>query len=285
MYFWAGSSLGCRALAHSEEHVARSKNAEREAREARERLRRFNARQGLHEAQVRRRRRDNWVAIVGVLVVAVLATVTQVVYFTAGPGMPVPEPSASTSPSPAAGQNVGDIPDPSLAENRTWTGTLTLNAVPLGIELDGTAAPQAVAAFVQEVKDGYFTGKSCHRLTDGAVKLIQCGSLDGTGAGDPDYMFGPIENAPADNLYPAGTIAMARAGSNAYSQGHQFFIMYADGTIPSDSAGGYTVLGKVTSGLDDFVSKIADGGVTPGATDPSDGAPVIPTTITSVTIH
>lgn len=265
--------------------MASSKNAERAAREARERLRRFNAGKGVHEVQVRRRRRDNWFAIVGALVIAALATVTQVVYFTAGPGMPAPEPSTSASPSPTAGQNVGDIPDPSLAESRTWTGVLTLNDVPLGIELDGAAAPQAVAAFVQETQAGYFIGKACHRLTDGAVKLIQCGSLDGTGAGDPDYMFGPIENAPADNLYPAGTIAMARAGSNAYSQGHQFFIMYADGTIPADSAGGYTVLGRVTSGLEDFVSKIADGGVTPGQTDPNDGTPVIPTTITAVTVQ
>lgn len=265
--------------------MAPSKNAERTAREARERLRRFNAGKGLHDVQVRRRRRDNLFAIVGALVIAALATVTQVVYFTAGPGMPVPAPSASASPPPAAGQNVGDIPDPSLAESRTWTGVLTLNDVPLGIELDGAAAPQAVAAFVQEVKDGYFTGKACHRMTDAAVKLIQCGSLDGTGAGDPGYMFGPIENAPADNMYPAGTIAMARAGSDAYSQGHQFFIMYADGVIPADSAGGYTVLGTVTSGLDEFVSTIASGGVTPGATDPHDGAPVIPTTITGVTIQ
>ena len=266
--------------------MARSKNAQREAREARERLRRFNARQGVHEQQVRRRLRDNWIAIIGALVVAALATITQVVYFTAGPGMPVPAPSASASLPPAAGENVGDIPDPALAENRTWTGTLTLNDVPLGIELYGAAAPQTVAAFLQEVQNDYFTGKSCHRLTDEGSLLIQCGSLDGTGAGDPAYSFGPIENAPADGNYPAGTIAMARAGDNAYSQGHQFFIMYGGGAIPSDTAGGYTVFGHVTSGLETLVSTIASGGVTPGGPrGDHDGAPVIPTIITSVTVQ
>ena len=265
--------------------MAPSKNAERQAREARERLRRFNARQGTHAAQVRRRKRDNILAIVGAVVIAALAGVTQVVYFTAGPGAPEPTPSSSASPTgspnPAAGKNVGNVPDPSLAEGRTWTGTLTLNDITLSIDLDGAKAPQAVAVFSQEVKDGFFIGKSCHRLTLPPTRLIQCGSLDGTGAGDPTFGFGPIENAPADMVYPAGTIAMARAGGDAYSQGHQFFIMLADGTIPSDAAGGYTVFGMVTGGLDALISSIADAGTVDGS---ADGVPAVPTKITGVTL-
>ncbi len=265
--------------------MARSKNADREAREARERLRRFNARQGTHASQVRRRVRDNVVAIVGALVIIALATLTQVLYFTAGPGAPKPDPTASApaSPSadPGAASNVGNIPDPSLAEARTWTGTLSLNDVTLDIELDGAKAPQTVAVFVQDVNENYFTGKSCHRLTAAPTRLIQCGSLDGAGASDPSFMFGPIENAPADGIYPAGTIAMARAAS-AYSQGHQFFIMLEDGTIPNDAAGGYTIFGTVTSGLDTFISTVADSGIEGGA---SDGQPTVATTITSVTIQ
>src|SRR5690606_27105004 len=157
----------------------------------------------------------------------------------------------------------------------------TLNDIELSIELDGAAAPQAVAAFVQQVKDGYFDDKTCHRLTTGQTKLIQCGSVDGTGAGDPDFRFGPIENAPHDNLYSKGVIALARAGGDAYSQGHQFFIMYETGLIPRDLAGGYTVFGRVTNGLDEFVEKIASGGV---VDDLPDGEPAIPTIITSVTV-
>ena len=79
--------------------------------------------------------------------------------------------------------------------------------------------------------------------TDGFA-FLQCGSVDGTGAGDPDYSFGPIENAPTDNIYPAGTIAMARAGDDAYSNGHQFFIVTADTTLGADSAGGYTIVSR-----------------------------------------
>ena len=88
--------------------------------------------------------------------------------------------------------------------------------------------------------------------------LIQCGSLDGTGSIGSRLQFRTDRERAGDGKYPAGTIAMARAGDNAYSQGHQFFIMYEDGTIPADSAGGYTVFGHVTSGLDDFVSDIAE---------------------------
>lgn len=265
--------------------MATSKNQEREAREARDRLALYNARQSVHTHRVKRRRRDNLVAGLGALVVIALAAGAQVFYFTGGPGTPVATPSASATPTPdaAAGQNVGAVPDADTAENRTWTGELTLNDIPLGISLDGAAAPQAVASFVGDITSGYFVGKTCHRLVDNdGFKVLQCGSLDGTGAGDPGYSFGPIENAPADNAYPTATIAMARAGDDAYSNGHQFFIVFGDTTIPSDSAGGYTVVGTVTSGLDALQSGIVSGGITDGAPD---GPPVVATTITAASIQ
>lgn len=261
--------------------MAPNKNQEREAREARDRLKRYTARQTVYTTQKKRRKRDNIIALASVLVIIAVATFFQVSYFTSGPGMP--EPQASETPAPDANQNIGDIPSPAYAEGRTWTGELSLNKVKLGIELDGEAAPQAVSAFVKQVQDGYFTGKTCHRLvvSDGA-KLIQCGSLDGAGGADPEYAFGPVENAPADDLYVTGTIAMARVQDMPYSQGHQFFITFGDSTFPSDTAGGYTVIGKVTSGLDAFVSQIADGGFTQEANGST--APKIPTSITAITV-
>lgn len=263
-----------------EEPVATSKNQDREAREARDRLKAYNARQAVHSHQVKRRRRDNILAIAGVVVIAALATGTQIFYFTGGPGKPTPAPSSSAS---AAGeQNIGAVPDPSVSENRTWTGTMTINGIPLAIELDGAAAPQTVASIVTDIKSGYYTDKTCHRMviTDGAG-LIQCGSQDGTGALDPNYSFGPIENAPADKKYLTGVLAMAR-GDSAYSNGHQFFIVFTDTTLPGNAAGGYTVFGKVTSGLDQLVSGVVSGGIVGGQ---SDGAPVIATKIDGVTIQ
>ncbi len=266
-----------------------SSRQQREQREARERLRAYQARQEVHELRGKRRRRDNVLAIAGGLLVVALAVTTQVVYFTVGPGAPepAPTPTASASPSAAAGENVG-APDPSLAEGRVWTGEIVLNDdVTLGISLDGAAAPQAVSGWLQDVEDGYYDGKTCHRLaTEEGFSFLQCGSVDGTGAGDPGFAYGPIENAPADNVYPAGTIAMARASGDAYSNGHQFFIVTADTTLPSDPAGGYTVVGAVTSGLDRLIQEITSAGVDQTKLDGTGaGAPVVPTTITRVTLQ
>lgn len=264
-----------------------SNRQQREQREARERLRAYQARQEVHETQGRRRRRDNAIAIVAGLVVAALAVTAQVLYFTNGPGAPVPTPSASGTPepSPSAEANVG-APDPSLAEGREWTGELVFNGdVTLGIALDGAKAPQAVSGWVQDVRDGYYPGKTCHRLGDApGFQLIQCGSVDGMGGPDADFSYGPVENAPADGVYLAGTIAMARSTSQ-YSNGHQFFIITGDTKLPTDG-GGYTVVGRVTSGLDQLIAKITSHGVDPSAVGgDGTGAPAVPTTITSVTLQ
>jgi peptidyl-prolyl cis-trans isomerase B (cyclophilin B) len=263
--------------------VAPSKNAERDAREARDRLRKFTARQAVHSHQVKRRRRDNILAVVGVVIVATLATLTQIYYFTAGPGHTV---SASASPSPSASAaagsaNVGDVPSKSIAKGRTWTGTMDLNDVKLGFTLDGKAAPQAVSVIISLTRKNFYTttGKTCHRLTTSGLFVVQCGSVNGDGTGDPGFSFGPIENAPPSGVYPAGTIAMARSTS-AYSNGSQFFIVYKDTTLDS-STGGYSIVGRVTSGLSTFISQIADQGTADGSTD---GAPKVPTTITKMTV-
>lgn len=264
-----------------------STRQQREQREARDRLQRYQARQEVHTRQNRRRLRDNLIAVAGVVVVAGLAAATQIFYFSAGPGAPTADPSPSASADAGAGQNVG-APDPSLAEGRTWTGEIVINdSIALGIELDGALAPQATAGFVRDAADGYFSGKTCHRLaTSDGFAFLQCGSLDGTGAGDPSYRFGPIENAPADNVYPAGTIAMARSGNDAYSNGHQFFIVTDTTTLGADSAGGYTVVGRVTSGLETLIQDVTSAGVDP-ETLGADGTgnPLVPTTITRVTLQ
>ena len=108
-------------------------------------------------------------------------------------------------------------------------------------------------------RQGFYDSTPCHRLTTEGIYVLQCGDPTGTGTGGPGYSYGPVENAPTDNVYPAGTVAMARQGGNGNSMGSQFFLVYKDSTIPSDAAGGYTVLGKITDGLD-ILEKIAAGG-------------------------
>ena len=266
--------------------MASSKNQEREAREARERLKRYNARQAVHTHQISRRKRDNLFAAGVVIVVAALATVLQVFYFTTGPGKPSPAPSPSPSASAPGTANVGEVPPPELSEYRTWTGQLDLNDIPLTFSLDGALAPQAVAAFVADVQSGYFVGKTCHRLVDDETAgLIQCGSENGDGLSNPsEYGYGPVENAAADGNYVRGTIAIANNGS-PYGQGHQFFILFADSVLPDQGSGGYSVIGTVTLGLDQLESQIVGGGLTPSNPDyPTDGAPKVPTSITAATV-
>ena len=270
--------------------MAPSNKQDREARETRARVRGYQARRAVHEHQVKRRARDNVIAASALVVVVVLAVCAQLFFFTGGPGAPDAEaiatptatPMATPSGTPEAGANTGDVPSADLAENRTWTGEMTLNSVPLGIELDGATAPQAVSSTISLIQSGFYQDVSCHRLTNGGFFVLQCGDPAGNGSGGPGYNYGPIENAPADEVYPAGTIAMARQGGNAYTNGSQFFIVYDDTTIPADAAGGYSVIGKVTSGLDELKAQITDAGVADGS---SDGTPAVPTTITSVTIQ
>lgn len=252
-------------------------SVDKQQREAAARLRRYEARQRLHAMQNKRRTRDNVVAVVAAVAVVALAGVAQFAYFESGPGAPTPSPSDT----PVA---VG-APDPSLSEYRVWTGEITFNdTTPVGIQLDGTLAPQAVAGFVQDFGAGYYPGKVCHRLA-ADLSFLQCGSVDGAGGADPAFSYGPVENAPADNVYPAGSIAMARQADNGDSQGHQFFIVLADTQLGSDTAGGYTVVGTVTSGLDALAALVASG-VDP-ATVGADGSgfPLQPVTITGFTIQ
>lgn len=252
----------------------------KQQREAAARLKRYEARQQLNATQTKRRVRDNVIAVVSVVVVAGLAGFAQFAAINWGPLAPTPSPTATDSP--VAGENVG-APDADLSEDRVWTGEIGFNdSTLLGIQLDGTLAPQAVAGFVQDFQNGYYPGKTCHRLA-GDLSFLQCGSIDGVGGPDPLYSFGPVENAPADDLYPAGSIAMARSDS-PYSNGHQFFIVLTDTTLDG-STGGYTIVGSVTSGLDTLAALVA-GGVDPAAVGgDGSGSPLAPVTISSFTIQ
>ncbi|MEX0913893.1 MAG: peptidylprolyl isomerase [Demequina sp.] len=201
------------------------------------------------------------------------------------------DPSTSPAPEPSATPDDGIVvadgwgaspapPDPSRAAGRTWTAVLDTNQGPLTVELDGAAAPQAVASFVALASDGFFNQTDCHRLVTAGIFVLQCGDPLGTGTGGPSYRYGPIENAPEDDVYPAGTVAMARQGNDAESMGSQFFVVYEDSTIPSDEAGGYTVLGTVTDGLA-MVEGVAQSGTITGATD---GRPATSVIINEVSV-
>ncbi|MEK6309334.1 MAG: peptidylprolyl isomerase [Curtobacterium sp.] len=262
------------------------KNQARDNREARERLRLYQARQGLHARQRRRRVRDNVLGGIVLVVVAALATGSQLVFAgTQGSVKADASASATATPTPSAtAGNTGKVPSKSIAEDSTWTGTLTLNKdVDLGIELDGQKAPQAASVEIKLIREQFYNGTTCHRLADSkGLQFLQCGSANGDGTGDAGFEYGPLENVPSDGEYAKGTIAIARS-SSPYSQSTQFFIVTGDTTLDG-STGGYTVVGKVTSGLSELVSKITSKGISDPGSDGT-GEPKVKTTITGATIE
>ncbi|MBL8928692.1 MAG: peptidylprolyl isomerase [Kineosporiaceae bacterium] len=173
-----------------------------------------------------------------------------------------------------------DPPAASQAQGRSWNLALETTCGQIGIVLDGAKAPQAVASTVFLSGKKFYDNTRCHRLTTKGIFVLQCGDPLGSGGGGPGYSYGPVENAPADNVYPAGTVAMARQGGKGDSMGSQFFLVYKDSTIPSDKAGGYSVIGTIVGGMD-VVEKVAAGGVLGGGTD---GAPARAISITATTV-
>ncbi|MBE1876754.1 peptidylprolyl isomerase [Myceligenerans pegani] len=246
-------------------------------RQRAQQARKQQAKQEQRRAAQRARRRRLTALIAGVAALALVATFVVAALVNTGPAEAV-----ECDPGTTDARADHELPDPGVAEDRTWTVTLHTCATgteqDITLELDGAAAPQAVASFVTLAGEGYFDGTGCHRLTTSGIYVLQCGDPTFTGTGGPGYEFGPIENAPEDDVYPAGTVAMARQGGNGESMGSQFFLVYEDSQIPSDEAGGYTVFGEITSGLD-VVRAVADEGVADGATD---GEPAGPVTIEGV---
>jgi peptidyl-prolyl cis-trans isomerase B (cyclophilin B) len=177
--------------------------------------------------------------------------------------------------APATPGSWKSAPPKTLAAGKSWTLTLKTTCGDVVATLDGAKAPQAVSSAIFLSRNGFWNGSPCHRLTTAGIYVLQCGDPTGTGTGGPGYSFGPVENAPKDGVYPAGTIAMARSQSPD-SNGSQFFIVYKDSSLP---APGYTVMGRITKGLD-VVTKVAAGGAEGG----SDGKPQRPISIVSTDV-
>ena len=246
-----------------------------------EKLAAFQAKQELVKRRAENAPKDNRLALISAAAALVIAFAGQLVYFNFGPGF-VPTVNDLVDGEASTESDTASLaPDPALSENRVWNGALSLNGQEVKFELSGDLAPQAVANFVTLAKDGFYEDVSCHRLTTAGIYVLQCGDPAGDGTGGPGYSFGPIENAPSDDTYAEGVIAMARKGGDGTSMGSQFFIVYDESMIPSDIAGGYTIMGKVTSGLD-AVKAIAAKGTTDGS---SDGSPLEPVLMSGISVE
>ena len=142
------------------------------------------------------------------------------------------------------------------------------------VELNPEAAPKTVDNFLAYVKAGFYDGTQFHRVIPNF--MIQGGGFTSDFRQKPTRAPVPNEaeqSSKAGLLNTPGTIAMARTG-DPHSATAQFFINVADNKFlnfrsPDVQGYGYTVFGKVVSGMD-VVDRIAKTPTGPGGPFPKD---------------
>lgn len=151
-------------------------------------------------------------------------------------------------------------------------------------ELYADKAPQTVANFLQYVNDKHYDGTIFHRVIVGF--MVQGGGYDAQYKEKKTRAPVPHEgrqSLAAGLRNSTGTLSMART-NDPHSATSQFFINVVDNVFldPSAQSFGYTVFGKVTSGMD-VLQKIR---TTPtGAGGPFDAdVPRTPVLIQSITL-
>jgi cyclophilin family peptidyl-prolyl cis-trans isomerase len=151
---------------------------------------------------------------------------------------------------------------------------LDTTAGTIRLELYPDAAPKTVENFLQYVRDGHYSGTQFHRVIKGF--MVQGGGYDANFWEKPTRAPIPIEaeaSAKAGLSNVPGTVAMARTG-NPNSATSQFFINVGDNKrldfrSPNAQGYGYTVFGKVVSGMD-VVNRIANAPTGAGGHFPTD---------------
>ncbi len=177
-------------------------------------------------------------------------------------------------------KNVGTPPGTGNPHAGTQDMAIATNRGTIKVTLDVAKAPCASASFSYLAGKKFFDNTTCHRLVTSGIYVLQCGDPTGTGMGGPTYKYAE-ENLPTGKspAYPAGTLAMAKTSAPS-TTGSQFFIVYKDTELPAD----YTVVGKVTSGLDVVQKVAAAGAVDTSGKAATDGAPKDKLTITSLRV-
>ncbi|MBV1790007.1 peptidyl-prolyl cis-trans isomerase [Marinobacterium sp. D7] len=125
---------------------------------------------------------------------------------------------------------------------------LTTTQGTIELELFSEQAPKSVENFIAYVESGYYDGMIFHRVIPGF--MIQGGGMDQEFK--PRKTRPPVENESDNGLKNLrGSLAMART-RHPDSATSQFFINSVDNFTLDARPGqpGYTVFGRVTSGMD-----------------------------------
>ena len=178
---------------------------------------------------------------------------------------------------PPASKDV-ELPPEQATVSGQLTSTMETSAGTFTLTLDADKTPCTVNSFVSLADQGYFDGTSCHLMTTPkGFQVLQCGDPTGSGSGGPGYSF--ADELTGDEMYPAGTLAMANAGPD--TNGSQFFIVYGDTQLSPD----YTVFGTVDDATISAIEEVAKDGTDDSNGMPGDGHPNTPVDIKSVTVQ
>jgi len=135
-----------------------------------------------------------------------------------------------------------DCPPMTIDTSKKYLATIETEKGDIVLELYAKDAPMAVNNFVFLSRNGWYDGVAFHRVIPDFV--AQTGDPSGTGLGGPGYAFSN-EISPDLKFDGPGVVGMANAGPG--TNGSQFFIAYK--ALPNLD-GGYTIFGKVISGMD-----------------------------------
>jgi cyclophilin family peptidyl-prolyl cis-trans isomerase/protein-disulfide isomerase len=135
-----------------------------------------------------------------------------------------------------------ECPPMTIDASKQYIATLHTEKGDILLQLYPEKAPLAVNSFVFLARQGWFDDITFHRVLPGF--MAQTGDPSGTGQGNPGYFF-KNEYDPTLEFDKAGVVGMANSGPD--TNGSQFFITY--GPAPHLN-GGYTIFGKVLSGMD-----------------------------------
>lgn len=132
-----------------------------------------------------------------------------------------------------------------LEEGKNYEATIKTEKGDIVVDLFENDAPLTVNSFVFLAREGFFDGITFHRVIKDFV--AQGGDPSGTGISGPGYEY-RNEISPNLDYSEAGMLGMANSGPD--TNGSQFFITLAANDNTKQLTGGYTIFGKVISGMD-----------------------------------
>jgi cyclophilin family peptidyl-prolyl cis-trans isomerase len=204
------------------------------------------ARREYLEALTRRRRRLRMLRNVTILAVVVVGI---------GAGLAILNDSGTSSgiecrqvSTPAAKQVALSAPAMTIDTTQRYSAAVRTTCGTIEIALDAQTYPTNVNNFVSLATQKVYDNLAVVRVAKDFV--LQTGSPDQTQAGGVGYTVqGTVPSgATGANLYPVGTVAMAKSGADpAGAMGSQYFIV--TGTKGNALSGDYAVVGTVTKGL------------------------------------